>query len=303
MAKKKLNWKKIKKAGAIALSFVTMLSTLSFGGAINGSDKAEAASQGYTVDINLYDYDKTTLKDPDETLYSKNNNGPFYVVAVAKGGKNGEVWTTYAVKKVEKLEKKTTTVNFSASDFRIDVYNGDQFERNDYNFPQGSWWPQGHYDPSNTYNMDSVTLYRIKDGLAEYQVKTGSLWGENISYEDLIAQFERDDSAPEGYKYITPDINNNKGTIKLYKSDYKAQYELRIDFDAAGDKIEPKDHYYALVELPHQSGSTWFVADLTGDGKQGTKSIKVNEWLDQNGQRAHDQHFTGNENAGIYPCM
>ena len=72
----------------------------------NKSDKAEAASQGYTVDINLYDYDKTTLKDPDETLYSKNNNGPFYVVAVAKDGKNGEVWTTYAVKKVEKLEKK-----------------------------------------------------------------------------------------------------------------------------------------------------------------------------------------------------
>ena len=64
---------------------------------------------------------------------------------------------------MKNLEKKTTTVNFSVrlisglmSITEISLKEMIIIIR------KASWWPQGHYDPSNTYNMDSVTLYRIK---------------------------------------------------------------------------------------------------------------------------------------------
>ncbi|MBQ6638946.1 MAG: hypothetical protein IJH82_09910, partial [Lachnospiraceae bacterium] len=43
MAKRKLNWKNIKRAGAIGLAVVTIASTLSFSGSITGGNRVEAA--------------------------------------------------------------------------------------------------------------------------------------------------------------------------------------------------------------------------------------------------------------------
>nr|MCR4813902.1 hypothetical protein [Lachnospiraceae bacterium] len=296
MEKKKLTWKKIKKAGAIALSFVTMLSTLSFGGAINGSDKAEAASQGYTVDINLYDYDKKTLKDPDETLYSKNNNGPFYVVAVAKGGHPGDVWTTYAVKKVDSLSSKTTTVSFNRSDFRVDNYNGhiNDYGNREFNPQTWQWESTGHYDTANTYKMDSVTLYRVKDGLNWWDVKT-----DNIVLEDLIDQFDRDDAAPEGYKFIDGTLDNNKATIKMYKSDYPAAYEMRLSFTGDGGNIKPEDGYIAIVKVEHATGGdTFYVTDnIDYTGSNLIFKVSESDWLDQNGNPIAKNKFTGHEKS------
>ena len=43
MAKRKINWRNVKKVGAVGLAFVTAVSTLTFGGGITGSNRVEAA--------------------------------------------------------------------------------------------------------------------------------------------------------------------------------------------------------------------------------------------------------------------
>ncbi|MBR6274742.1 MAG: hypothetical protein IKR27_07050, partial [Lachnospiraceae bacterium] len=224
--------KKFKRVTAFVLAIMLMMTTVVVPNSGWGSRTAKAASQGYTVNINLYDYlnpgqtqpTEAQLKAPDEPLKS-NNGGGFYVVAIAKGGHPGDVWTTYAVKYVDSIGSATsaqTTVTFDRGDFRIDVNNGaGEFDHNDYKHHDGYWnnWTQsyvneyneGHYDTQNTYSMDSVRLYRVKDGVNSWQVKT-----DNISLEDMLAQFD-DDSAPVGYKFADGTKNNNNAVIRLYK--------------------------------------------------------------------------------------
>ena len=254
-----------------------------------GMSKVEAAPQGYSVSINLYDYDKQTQADPEQALLPKNTAAPFYVVAVAKGGTPEDPWTCYAVKKVSKLEKKNTLVSFDRTDFRIDVYNQGNFARNDYNYSYQYYNYIGHYDPTK-YKMESVTLYRAKDGLREDQVKIGGLYsGQDISYEDMVAQLDMYDAAPYGYKFLGSSASTDPGVIELYRSDYKAQYELRLTVEGDGKAISEDDGYYALVDVLHSNNDhTYFVGKLSTDGTEGTKTYTVDKWLNSSGGAAAD---------------
>ncbi|MCR5543117.1 MAG: DUF5979 domain-containing protein, partial [Eubacterium sp.] len=262
--------------------------------------KVEAASQGYEVDINLYDYDQKTLKDPDEPLKSKKNDGPFYVVAVAHGGKNGEVWECYAVKKVDSLDSKTTTVTFDKSDFRVDNYNN---HVNDYNYNNQWEWgnPQGHYDTANTYKMDTVTLYRIKDGLNDWEVNIGRKGdhSSDITLEDMLEQFDRSDAAPEDYMFDGTEVNNNRGIIKLHKSAYAATYEMRLTFEGEGGAISADDGYIAFLKVTHTSEpETYYFTDnieTSGNGAVITFPVGETDWYDQNGNPKPREKFTGKE--------
>ena len=286
------NKKWYKKMGAFLVAFAMIMSLIVPNGM---SMLVEAASQGYSVVINLYDYDKSSLKDPEEPLKAK-DGGPFYVVAVAKGGTPSDVWTTYAVKQVDTLPTKTTTVSFDRADFRTDTWNPDgSFKQNDYNYDWNSWSYIGHYDPANTYHMNSVTVYRAKDGVGN--VTLGSLYGPQISYDDLIAQFDRD-SSPEGYEFLSTTVNDNQGTVGFYKSSFKATYELRINFEGKGDSFTSDDKYIAMVEVEHKTtGTTYYVTDVIGGGSTTTLKFPVEKtWMDRNGDiKPENQKFTGNE--------
>lgn len=289
-----------KRVIAFVLALLLFFSTIVVGNDGFGITTAKAESRGYTVNINLYGYDgySSGLVTPESPLKSKNNNGPFYVVAVAKGGhpQQGDIWTTYAVKKVDQLSEKTTTVSFNKGDFRIDVYDGDEFSHNDYNKKEWGWtsWNEGHYDTANTYHMESVTLYRVEDGIYDYQVKT-----DNISLEDMLAQFNRNDAAPEGYKFLNSTVNNDEGNIDLRKA-FEADYELRLSFEGDNYQISADQKYVALVEVNHKSGyKSYFVSDFITKADENLIKIPVadDEWLDSNGNKLNNEKFTGSESG------
>ena len=253
---------------------------------------------GFNVKLNLYeDYDMTTPYTPTEPMKSK-TDGPFYVVAVAKGGKdtnnNGqidenEVWTTYSVQKLDQITASSTDIQFEASSFRIDVYNGDTFDHNDYN--QFMWYNRGHYDPNNTYVMKSLTLYRVKDEINPWEVKT-----DGISYKDMIAQFDRDDSAPESFSFRSSQVTDaSNGVINLYKSEYDAKYEFRVNLDGCTLNLQ-ENNLFALVEIKHKTTEpTYFIANISSNGRQNLVYDATDQFLNQTGNIAQSQKFTGNE--------
>ena len=292
-----------KRVWAFLMAAVMVLSMV----VVGNSPIVEAASQGYSVTINLYEKDKTTLSNVTEHLRSRNNEGPFYLVAVAKGGPN-DSWTTYAVRKIDSLESATTTINFDKSEFRIDKYKNDDYDHEssfDGNDNKGG---QGHYDtvappfqsPDNKYHMDSVILYRVKDGLNDADVRI-----TNISLKSMLAQFDYSDAAPAGYKFLDNTMSHpetksdDSATISLYKA-YDTTYEIRLKADANNGVISAGDKYAVVVKVDHwlNDNPTYFVYDnLEYDGATGLVKIPVtsSDWLDRNGKPIANEQFTGNE--------
>ena len=232
----------------------------------NVARKVEAATQGYSVTINLLDYDKATLMDPEEPI-----QGPFVVIAVAKaynkGASGNETWTTYAAKKIDSLSSKSTTIVFDKGEFRYDEWNDSpyntDFKSNNYGTVDwGNGGYQGNYDISKGYHMEEVYLYSVAEGVDPSSVDVGSVWGTQISESDLKAKLDKD-TPPSGYKYFAKNVGEGTTTIDLYKSDYKAAYELRVEFDGQGGDVSADDGYIAIVEVEHSSNyNTYAISDI-----------------------------------------
>ncbi|MCR4837603.1 MAG: hypothetical protein K5897_01545, partial [Eubacterium sp.] len=295
-----------KRVWAFLMSIVMVLSMV----VVNGSSsKVEAASKGYSVTINLYDdYDMNTQSNVTDHLRSRNNEGPFYLVAVAKGGRwvgfppnvQWEEWTTYAVKKIDSLNSASTTISFEKGDFRIDQFRNNADESTFYGNDNNGG--NGHFDPANSYNMDSVILYRVKDGIKDSDVRI-----DNISLNQMLAQFDYSDAAPAGYKFRDNTMShpetksNDSATISLYKA-YDTSYELRLKADANNGVISAADKYAVVVKVDHwlNDNPTYFVYDnLEYDGASGLVKIPVSssDWLDRNGSAIANEKFTGNEKS------
>ena len=282
-----------KRFAAICMAVVMAVTMLPI---IPGAKDVYAAPTGYTVDINLYDYNKTDLVDPEEPLKAR-DNGSFYVVAVAKGGPagpTGNEWTTYAIREVSSLESKTTSVSFAKAEFRTDVYEPEgstNFVRNDYN--EQYWQRQGHYDPTK-YRMAEVYLCKKKDGV--YYVPM-----DNTSLDDYLDKYldVTSDAAPEGYKFLPKTVDNSKGTVNLYRSQFKAEYELRLSFSQDAGPITADQKYCVILKVEHNDTMvpiTYYVAeDITYNGTDIVIPVKENQWLNQDGNPLTKEKFTGNE--------
>ena len=293
MAEKKRglrNTRMWKRFAAICMAVVMAVTMLPI---IPGAKDVYAAPVGYTVDINLYDYDTTTLADPEEPLKAR-DGGSFYLIAVAKGGPagpTGNEWTTYAIREVSSLESKTTRVSFAKEEFRIDVYEPEgstNFVRNDYN--EQSWQRQGHYDPTK-YRMAEVYLCKKKDGVYYVPMDNTSLDDYLDNYLDVTS-----DAAPEGYKFLPKTVDNSKGTVNLYRSQFKAEYELRLSFSQDAGPITADQKYCVILKVEHNDTMvpiTYYVAeDITYNGADIVIPVKENQWLDQNGNPLQKEKFT-----------
>ena len=268
----------------------------------NVARKVEAATQGYSVTINLLDYDKATLMDPEEPI-----QGPFVVIAVAKaynkGASGNETWTTYAAKKIDSLSSKSTTIVFDKGEFRYDEWNDSpyntDFKSNNYGTVDwGNGGYQGNYDISKGYHMEEVYLYSVAEGVDPSSVDVGSVWGTQISESDLKAKLDKD-TPPSGYKYFAKNVGEGTTTIDLYKSDYKAAYELRVEFDGQGGDVSADDGYIAIVEVEHSSNyNTYAISDIVSPTSgSNTLSFPISKWLDSNGHEKTDEKFNGHEKA------
>ena len=282
-----------KRFAAICMAVVMAVTMLPI---IPGAKDVYAAPTDYTVDINLYDYNKTDLVDPEEPLKAR-DNGSFYVIAVAKGGLEGPTgneWTTYAIHEVPSLEYKTTTVSFAKEEFRIDVYEPEgstNFVRNDYKEQFGQ--KQGHYDPTK-YRMAEVYLCKKKDGVYYVPMDRTSLDEYLNKYLDVTS-----DAAPEGYKFLPKTVDNSKGTVNLYRSQFKAEYELRLSFSQDAGPITADQKYCVILKVEHNDTMvpiTYYVAeDITYNGTDIVIPVKENQWLNQDGNPLSKEKFTGNE--------
>ena len=246
--------------------------------------KVNAATQGYSVTIKFFQHDKITPKNPG------NVGDNFFLVVTAESDNQ----MCYAVKKVGTLNSESKTINIDKGDFRIDVFDGEgNFVRNDRNNQSTVWWApdyQGYYDVSKGYNIRTIRLYRLKDGVTETYPPIANM---SISKDDLINNYF-DNHAPEGYEFLSASLvkTNDSGEVWLYDNAFTTTYVPKVIQDTPS-AITEDDAYFIFVDVLHSDNThTYYLTPLVTDGSSANTEFTIDSWCDSNGNPKPNVKYT-----------
>ena len=249
--------------------------------------KVNAATQGYSVTIKFFQHDKTTPKNPG------NVGDDFYLIVTAKNTDHPN-WMCYAVKKVGTLNAASTPISIDKGEFRIDKYDDDgNFTGNDRR--DNSMWSwmhnyQGYYDVSEGYYIDTIRLYRLKDGVTETYPPIADM---SISKDDLINNYF-DNHAPEGYEFLSASSvkTNDSGEVWLYDNAFTTTYVPKVIQDTPS-AITEDDAYFIFVDVLHSDNThTYYLTPLVTDGSSANTEFTIDSWCDSNGNPKPNVKYT-----------
>ena len=238
-------------------------------------------SNAYSVAVEFYDYDKTTLKQ-----YNGDNN-ELYIYLDIRDKSTGQI-VGWNVQQINPKQKSSGNNNACS-------YNDDG------SIVTCPFVKFGNILTENNKKNLNLNDNPINFDPDQYEIARARLYSTSPNYhtvrEDLGSGESRPNDTVDGCKFITSTVGETKTTMKLQKWNGSHLYiDVNID-PATSQAITTGDGYWLRAKLTHTTGTpTYFAAPLAIAAGETHLRVEANEWREgQNFGILPHEKFTGNE--------